>query len=56
MQKTIKNEKVQSKDLYFLQNVFGISTVEFFWGLGLPVVVESTFLQLFLKRSVPQVF
>ncbi len=27
----------------------GISAVEFLWGLGLPVVVESTFLQLFLK-------
>lgn len=50
MQKDPIKEKVQSKDLYFLQNVFGISAVEFFWGLGLPVVVESTFLQLFLKK------
>ena len=36
-------------DRYFKQNVFGISAVEFIWGLGLPVVIESTFLQLFLK-------
>lgn len=38
-----------SKDRYYVRNVFGISAVEFVWGLGLPVVVESTFLQLFLK-------
>jgi len=37
------------KDRYYRRNVFGISAVEFLWGLGLPVVVESTFLQLFLK-------
>ena len=24
--------------------------VEFFWGLGFPIVLESTFLQLFLKN------
>jgi MFS family permease len=29
--------------------VIGISAVEFLWGLGLPIVIESTFLQLFLK-------
>lgn len=39
-----------SKDLYFKRNVFGVSSVEFFWGLGFPVVLESTFLQLFLKH------
>lgn len=38
------------KDRYYRRNVFGISAVEFIWGLGLPVVVESTFLQLFLKH------
>ena len=38
------------KNEYFRQNVIGISGVEFLWGLGLPVVVESTFLQLFLKE------
>ena len=37
-------------DKYFKQNVIGISGVEFLWGLGLPVVIESTFLQLFLKK------
>ena len=41
-------ERVE-KDQYYLQNVIGISGCEFFWGLGLPVVIESTFLQLFLK-------
>mgnify|MGYP001545775516 FL=1 len=41
------NSNVQ--DSYYRQNVFGISAVEFLWGLGLPVVVESTFLQLFVK-------
>ena len=39
-----------NKDRYFLQNVIGISGVEFLYGLGLPVVVESTFLQIFLKK------
>jgi len=36
-------------DTYYKRNVIGISGCEFFWGLGLPVVLESTFLQLFLK-------
>ena len=36
-------------DTYYKRNVFGISGVEFLWGLGLPVVLESTFLQLFLR-------
>jgi len=30
-------------------NVFGVSSAEFFWGLALPVLFESTFLQIFLK-------
>ena len=38
------------KDAHFKRNVFGVSAVEFFWGLGFPVVLESTFLQLFLKH------
>lgn len=33
----------------YRKNVFGISSAEFFWGLSLPVLFESTFLQLFLK-------
>lgn len=39
----------RQKDAYFRRNVFGVSVVEFFWGLGFPIVLESTFLQLFLK-------
>ncbi len=35
-------------DTYFTRNTIGISTVEMLWGLGLPVVMESTFLQIFL--------
>lgn len=38
------------KNAVFRRNVFGVSVVEFFWGLGFPVVLESTFLQLFLKN------
>ncbi len=38
------------KDLYFKRNVLGVSLVEFFWGLGFPIVLESTFLQLYLKH------
>ncbi len=34
----------------FFLNTTGISLVEFFWGLGLPLVLESTFLQLFLNK------
>ena len=37
------------KDRHYSRNVFGVSVVEFFWGLGFPIVLESTFLQLFLK-------
>lgn len=37
-------------DKYYTRNATGISAVEFFWGLGFPVVMESTFLQLFLKQ------
>ncbi|MCB2216578.1 MFS transporter [Desulfofustis glycolicus] len=38
------------KDACFRRNVVGSSIVEFFWGLGFPIVLESTFLQLFLKH------
>lgn len=41
-------DEKQYNDGNYLRNVIGISGVEFLWGLGLPVVVESTFLQLFL--------
>ncbi len=33
----------------FVRNTAGISSVEFFWGMGMPVLIESTFLQIFLK-------
>ena len=35
---------------FFWRNIIGISSVEFLWGLGMPVVIESTFLQLFLRN------
>ncbi|THB79038.1 MAG: MFS transporter [Desulfobacteraceae bacterium] len=38
------------KDTYFRQNAAGVALVEFFWGLGFPVIMESTFLQIFLKK------
>lgn len=38
------------RDAYFTRNVGGVAVVEFFWGLGFPIVLESTFLQLFLKN------
>ena len=34
---------------HFVRNTIGISSVEFFWGMGMPVLIESTFLQLFLR-------
>jgi MFS family permease len=40
----------RQKDAYFIRNVGGVAAVEFFWGLGFPIVMESTFLQLFLKK------
>jgi len=39
-----------SKDRYFTRNASSVAVVEFFWGLGFPVVMESTFLQIFLKK------
>jgi len=38
------------KDRYFRRNASGVAAVEFFWGLGFPVIMESTFLQIFLKN------
>lgn len=37
-------------DAHFTRNVLGISLVEFLWGLGMPPLFESTFLQLFLRH------
>ena len=39
----------RQKDARFRQNVLGVAAVELLWGLGFPIVLESTFLQLFLK-------
>lgn len=44
------NTSTSHIDRYFMRNTIGISAVELFWGLGLPVVMESTFLQLFLRH------
>jgi len=38
------------KDRYFKRNAASVATVEMFWGFGFPVILESTFLQLFLKH------
>ncbi|MCP3941605.1 MAG: MFS transporter [Desulfobacteraceae bacterium] len=38
------------KDKYFARNVIGVTFAEFLWGLGFPVIMESTFLQIFLKN------
>ncbi|PKL19197.1 MAG: hypothetical protein CVV49_02140 [Spirochaetae bacterium HGW-Spirochaetae-5] len=40
----------RSIDSYFLRNTIGLSSAEFFWGLALPVLFESAFLQIFLKQ------
>jgi len=42
--------KNDPRERYTLRNILGLSTVEFFWGTGLPVIIDSTFLQLFLKN------
>lgn len=40
----------QTIDGHFSRNTFSISAVEFCWGLGLPLVMESAFLQLHLRQ------
>ncbi len=45
----MKKNKVKIDSPNFLRNTVGISSVEFFWGMGMPVLIESTFLQLFLR-------
>jgi hypothetical protein len=37
-------------DPHFPRNTVGISLVELLWGLGMPPIFESTFLQIFLHR------
>jgi len=45
-----KNISTGSIDDYFIRNTAGLSSAEFFWGLALPVLFESAFLQIFLKQ------
>jgi hypothetical protein len=40
-----------SIDRFFFRNAFSISLSEFFWGIGIPVLMESTFLQIFLASE-----
>ena len=42
-------EQDSHKDRLFTRNMLASATGEIFWGLGLPVVIESTFLQVFLN-------
>jgi MFS family permease len=37
-------------DRHFRVNLLGICSVELLWGFGMPLVIESTFLQLFLRH------
>jgi MFS family permease len=38
-------------DAHFVRNTVGISIGEFLWGMGFPVLIESTFLQVFLSAE-----
>ncbi|HOP64256.1 MAG TPA: MFS transporter [Spirochaetota bacterium] len=44
------SESEYSIDHYFWRNTFSISSVELCWGLAIPVLFESTFLQIFLRE------
>ena len=44
------NVQDQSIDTYFIRNTIGLSSAEFFWGLAIPVLFESAFLQIFLRQ------
>lgn len=46
----MKSDYVHPIDRHFARNTASISGVEFFWGLAIPVLFESTFLQVFLKE------
>ncbi len=48
--KTPANPVDQNSDQLFRRNASAVALVEFFWGLGFPVIIESTFLQVFLKN------
>ena len=38
------------RERHFLRNTAGVTSVEFLWGIGMPVIFESTFLQLFIRH------
>jgi MFS family permease len=42
--------KSDFENRFLVRNIIGITGVEMFWGLGLPVLFESTFLQIFLAN------
>ena len=46
----MKTEYKHPIDRYFSRNTASISAVELFWGLAIPVLFESTFLQVFLRE------
>lgn len=46
----MKTEISHPIDSYFARNTASISAVELFWGLAIPVLFESTFLQVFLRE------
>jgi MFS family permease len=46
----MKTDSLNQIDRFFIRNTAGITAVEFFWGIAMPVVFESTFLQIFLKN------
>jgi len=45
-----KNIPEQIIDDSFVRNTIGLSAAEFFWGLAIPVLFESAFLQIFLRQ------
>jgi MFS family permease len=50
LMKTEKETVDSKKDKLFARNLTAAASGEIFWGIGLPVVVESTFLQVFLRN------
>ncbi len=44
-----KKKRVPIDSPHFARNTTGITSVEFFWGMAMPILIESTFLQLFLR-------
>ncbi len=45
-----KNPSKENIDNYFLRNTTGLSLAEFLWGLAIPAIFESAFLQIFLRQ------